>query len=66
MVGAKASPEEISTLGCSARPHFDESNLAKAKNKPIELHLQFDSEWKRFYEELGKQYGNPLDYLITT
>jgi len=45
---------------------LQEVNIALAKKKPIELHLHLDSGWRRFYEELGKKYGNPLDYLINS
>ncbi len=44
---------------------LQESNIAISREKPVELHLQFDPEWRKYYEELGKQYGNPLDYLVT-
>jgi hypothetical protein len=33
--------------------------------KPIRLRFDgFDNNWERFYKKLGKNYGNPLDYLI--
>lgn len=32
---------------------------------PVKLKFDgFDPEWKKFYKELGKDYGNPLDELI--
>jgi len=33
--------------------------------KPVEFKFEyFDPEWKKFYEELGPKYGNPLDGLL--
>ncbi len=29
--------------------------------KPVVLHPEFDSDWKKFYKQLGEKYGNPLD-----
>ncbi len=37
---------------------------AQHLEKPVELHLQFDPEWLKFYQQLGQKYGNPLDELI--
>src|SRR3989338_904456 len=34
---------------------LQESKTALAKKKPLELHLQFDPQWRKFYEELGKE-----------
>ncbi|MBU2522918.1 MAG: hypothetical protein KKE23_01355 [Nanoarchaeota archaeon] len=33
--------------------------------KPIRLKFDgFDNEWNKFYQELGKKYGNPIDHLL--
>lgn len=35
-------------------------------SKPVILQLEaFDPEWKKFYKELGKKYGNSLDKLLS-
>lgn len=35
--------------------------------KPIALKFEgFDNEWEKFYKTLGKEYGNPIDYLLAT
>lgn len=34
-------------------------------NKPVYLKFDgFDSEWGKFYKELGKKYDNPLEILL--
>jgi len=34
--------------------------------KPVTLQFDgFDTEWKKFYQELGHKYGNPLDKLLS-
>jgi hypothetical protein len=33
---------------------------------PIKLKFDgFDSEWNKFYAQLGSKYSNPLDYLLS-
>jgi len=33
--------------------------------KTVRLKFEsFDAEWRKFYEELGEKYSNPIDYLI--
>jgi len=35
---------------------------ANEENKPIQRYYeQFDPDWKQFYEQLGKKYGDPLN-----
>ena len=47
---------------------LQEASRAILINKPIQLHFQSwhpgDPEWKRFYDDLGPKYGNPLDDLL--
>ena len=44
---------------------LEEVVYAKGINKPIKIKFDnFDSEWKRFYQELGQKYGNPLIGLL--
>ncbi len=32
--------------------------------KPVFLHLEFDSEWEKHYEILGKKYDYPLEGMV--
>ncbi|HLC86782.1 MAG TPA: hypothetical protein VJH65_00695 [Candidatus Nanoarchaeia archaeon] len=44
---------------------LEEVAYAVKTAKPIHLRFNgFDPEWKKFYEELGPKYNNPIDYLI--
>ncbi len=33
---------------------------AQKRIKPVVLHLEFDSDWEKFYKQLGEKYENPL------
>ena len=42
---------------------LNELNYAICLNKPIRLFLEFDPEWKKFYENLKSKYDNPLERI---
>lgn len=45
---------------------LEEITHAIKNNKPVYLKFDsFDSEWEKFYKELGYKYGNPLDKLLS-
>ncbi|HII15971.1 MAG TPA: hypothetical protein HA362_06690 [Nanoarchaeota archaeon] len=38
---------------------------AQGREKPVELKFEgFDPQWKEFYEQLGAEFGNPLDKML--
>lgn len=43
---------------------LDETSHALGIKKPLTLHLDFDQEWKIFYEKLRLTYQNPLQEFL--
>ena len=54
--------DEVWLFGVSEGTLEDLNHAVKIK-KPIKLHLEFDPEWKRYYNKLKRKYGYPLGKL---
>ena len=53
--------DEFWMFGVSQGTLIEVVHTQKSPNKPVELHFEFDPQWREFYAKLGGQFGNPLD-----